>query len=343
MPEQGGFPSWVAGLSGRFGPSRTDLPAPPFDSKGCRHDQNTYFGRLLHFQELTHPASLLTSGAQLEAAQALLARHARGEAKGASDAELWEAKRVKDAVLHPVTGEEMLLPGRMSAFVPMNTIFTAAMLLARSPAAIMASQWGNQTANSMTNYVNRGGAEIDTGLLAKAYAAAVVTGCGIGVGMRRLVERGPSFLARLGLAVPYTAVVAAGAANVALTRMPEMLDGVPISAPDGTPLGLSKAAAVASVKQTILSRVTLLPAPVMLGPPLVLAALQRAVPRLPKPLAVVAETTLVSLTIFLALPPAIAMFPQEMRIPADALEPEFRDRLDGQGRRIESVTCNKGL
>ena len=38
-------------------------------------------------------------------AQALLERHARGEAAGVADGELWEAKRLKDAVIHPVTGE----------------------------------------------------------------------------------------------------------------------------------------------------------------------------------------------------------------------------------------------
>ena len=38
---------------------------------------------------------------------------------------------------------------------------------------------------------------------------------------------------RLGIAVPYVAVVAAGGANVAFTRLPEMQSGVPIAAPDG--------------------------------------------------------------------------------------------------------------
>ena len=55
----------------------------------------------------------------------------------------------------------MFLPGRMSAFVPLNTVATAAMIAARSPVGIVASQWANQTANSVSNYVNRSGASID--------------------------------------------------------------------------------------------------------------------------------------------------------------------------------------
>ena len=91
-------------------------PVPPFDPKGCRYDQSTYSGRLRRFRELTNPLSLLIGDAELARAQTVLASHAaEGKACGATDAELWEAKRVRDAVLHPVTGEKMFILGRMSA------------------------------------------------------------------------------------------------------------------------------------------------------------------------------------------------------------------------------------
>ena len=93
---------------------------PPFDPSGTRYDQKTYAGRLAHFREMVSPSTLFVSDAELAAKSELLERHARGAAPEASDAELWDAKRIKDAVIHPVTGEKMFLPGRMSAFVPQH-------------------------------------------------------------------------------------------------------------------------------------------------------------------------------------------------------------------------------
>ena len=211
----------------------SDMAVPTFDPNGSRYAGSTYAGRLQHFREMTDPRSLFTSKAELDGALDLLARHKRGEA-GLGDHELWEAKRIKDAIIHPATGTEMFLPGRMSAFVPANTFSTALMVLARSPAMVVLGQWSNQTVNSVCNYVNRAGAEIDTTLLAKAYFSACAVGCGIGLGMNRLVGLSP-VLGRLGPLVPYAAVVSAGAANLAVTRMPEMEQGVSISGPSADP------------------------------------------------------------------------------------------------------------
>ena len=102
----------------------------------------------------------------------------------------------------------------------------------------------NQTNNTLCNYVNRSGAAIDTSQIVQAYGLAVGVACGIGLSLSKLVERGPPFLKRLGPLVPFTAVVAAGAANLTLTRYPEVQKGVPVSTVDGTPLGQSPKAAI---------------------------------------------------------------------------------------------------
>ena len=86
----------------------------------------------------------------------------------------------------------------------------------------------NQSVNVMCNYVNRSGASVDTAQIAQAYGLAVGVSCGIAVGARKVVESGPPWVKRLGIAVPYMAVVAAGASNVGFTRLPEMQHGVPI-------------------------------------------------------------------------------------------------------------------
>ena len=59
--------------------------------------------------------------------------------------------------------------------------------------------------------------------------------------------------------------------------------------------------------------------------------------------AVAAETGLVATSIYAALPAAIALFPQELRIPAERLEPEFRDVVGRDGTPVTHVVCNKGL
>ena len=316
---------------------------PPFDPKGSRYDQTTYAGRLRRFRDMTDPRMLLVSDERLAQAQALLDDHANGRAPvGTTDAGLWEAKHIKDAIIHPVTGEKMFILGRMSAFVPVNTPVTVGMILANTPAQTVFWQWINQSCNVMCNYVNRSGATVDKTQVAQAYALAVGVSCSIALGARRLVQTGPPWVKRLGIAVPYAAVVSAGASNLAFTRLPEMQAGVPIAAADGTPLGTSKAAARSAVLNTVISRIVLQPIVPMLLPPLMSSALSSAIYL--GPIAnVAAQTCFVAGCSAFALPVAIAVFPQEMRIATSALEPEFQNAKDAQGQPLEYVVCNKGL
>ena len=108
-----------------------DDSIPPFDPKGCRYDQTTYTGRLRRFKELTNPLLLLVGDDELSKARSLLAAYNKGD-RSASGADLWNAKRIEDAIIHPITGEKMFLPGRMSAFVPVNTPVTVGMLLPKT-------------------------------------------------------------------------------------------------------------------------------------------------------------------------------------------------------------------
>ena len=59
--------------------------------------------------------------------------------------------------------------------------------------------------------------------------------------------------------------------------------------------------------------------------------------------AIASETVFVAGVSALALPLAIAVFPQEMRIATSVLEPEFQHAKDADGKPIEYVLCNKGL
>ena len=93
---------------------------------------------------------------------------------------------------------------------------------------------------------------------------------------------------------------------------------------------------------TISSRILLQPIAPLLLPPLMITALQSVVP-LGTIANVVAQTAFVAGVSGVALPFAIAVFPQEIQIPTSALEPEFQDAKDGAGQPIDYVLCNKGL
>ena len=190
------------------------------------------------------------------------------------------------------------------------------------------------SAIAIAKYVKANYGEVSAAHLKKAYAAGVQKG--------KLVQSGPPWVKRLGIAVPYAAVVSAGASNVVLSRLPEIQSGVPIAAPDGTQLGVSKAAAQSAVINTVLSRNLLLPIAPMLLPPIAMMAVRSVLP-LGAIAAAAAETCFVAGSIYGALPVAIAVFPQEMKIDVNVLEPEFRQAKDKSGKAIEYVLCNKGL
>ena len=46
-----------------------------------------------------------------------------------TDEKLWEARRIKESMLHPQTGQVLPLAFRLAAFVPVNVPICAGMLL----------------------------------------------------------------------------------------------------------------------------------------------------------------------------------------------------------------------
>lgn len=70
---------------------------------------------------------LLVSKKELDHSKEILGKYQKGEIADISP-ELWRAKKVMDSTIHPDTGEAVLLPFRMSAFVLTNLVVTAGML-----------------------------------------------------------------------------------------------------------------------------------------------------------------------------------------------------------------------
>ena len=263
----------------------------------------------------------------------------------------------------------------MSSFVVSNLIVTAGMLQPglRTP-GIVAWQITNQSLNVAINSANANkSSPMTTATLAKSYGIAVSASCSVALGLNGLVPRlkvsegTRNVLKRL---VPFAAVASAGALNTYLMRRGEIQAGIDVrpvlsdeekkqlqaegkSERDVPSLGKSKKAAQIAVMETAASRV-INSSPVMIIPALLLYRIQekhawyknlmerkwvKARPRIAKTIPIGVNLGLIAITSFLALPVALAVFPQQQEIDANSLEPEFQSK-GGKGGK---VWFNRGL
>lgn len=196
--------------------------------------------------------------------------------------------------------------------------------------------------------------------MAQSYFVAVGASCSVAVGLNSIVPRlkrlSPSARVTLGRLVPFAAVASAGVLNVFLMRGEEMRTGIDVypvlseqdkqelaaqgkAESDVPSLGKSRKAATRAVAETAVSRV-LNCTPIMMVPPLILVRLQRTEwlkrkPRLTLPI----NLGLILGMSYLALPLALAAFPQREKVAAEKLEGEFH----GRGGEGGLVVFNRGI
>ncbi|KXJ94803.1 Tricarboxylate/iron carrier [Microdochium bolleyi] len=336
-------------------PGKRELPE-------SRYDLGTYWGRVQHTLEITDPSTLFAGSAGLNHSKQLIAKYKQGELKEMTP-ELWKAKKIVDSTIHPDTGEPVVLPFRMSCFVLSNLIVTAGMLTpGLTTRGTIAWQVANQSLNVAINYSNANkSSPLSYSKIAQSYFLAVGASCSVAVGLNSLVPRlksvSPSTKILLSRLVPFAAVASAGFLNVFLMRGEEMRTGIDVypvlseaskqslaaegrSEAEGAPsLGKSRKAATLAVSETALSRV-LNSTPIMVVPPLILVQLQKREwlkrnPRLTTPV----NLGLILGMSYIALPLALAAFPQRQRISAESLEPEF----SGRGGEGGMVVFNRGI
>ncbi|XP_031566992.1 sideroflexin-5-like [Actinia tenebrosa] len=318
---------------------------PQFSLTKQRFDQKTYSGRLLRCFEVTDPRSLFTKESKLQHSIQLLNDFQKGlHNKNVTDKELWEAKRIKEAIIHPDTNKKILMPFRMSGYVPFGTITVVGMLLpAPSLKTVIFWQWINQSHNALVNYSNRNASKptpISKFLL--SYTGAITSAVTIAVGLSNLIKKtnfsNPMIKSLAQRLVAYPATATANICNIVLMRNQELFTGIDVKDKDGNIIGTSKIAARNAIFETALTRI-FLPAPVLIIPALVMAPLERTHFLKIRPKLHLPVQAAVCVVVFgIALPFAIAMFPQESQILTTDLEPEI------QSNTLETMLYyNKGL
>ncbi|XP_053700672.1 sideroflexin-5a [Synchiropus splendidus] len=319
---------------------------PSFQFGKPRFSQDTFAGRFRHFLDVIDPTTLFVTQKQLQESVELLDGFKQGTLPpDVPDSQLWKAQKIKQAIIHPDTGEQILMPFRMSGFIPFGTPVVVGLLLPNQTLlSTIFWQWLNQSHNACVNYCNRNASKpTSASKFLQGYLGAVTSAVSIAVGLNVLIQKANRFSPASRLLIqrfiPFPAVASANVCNVVLMRHSELSEGIAVLDDGGNVVGTSKVAARHALLETALTRVVL-PMPILLLPPVVMAFLEKRLralqrhPRLLLPL-----HSLVCLAAFgLALPLAISLFPQMSQISVDQLEPEIATATD-----LKTVTYNKGL
>lgn len=338
----------VASVAGVAALVEANAPIPTYHpSKGQRFDESHFAGRFSRMILACDPMLLFYNKEQVLEAREMLRKYKSGEY---TDRQLWEARRVVDAAVHPDTGEFIPRPFRMSGYVPFNGPINVAMVASQSTLPLLFWSFVNQTQNAMVNFFNRNASSpMSNETLATSYGVAVGSALSIAFGLSTLVnKRYPKHQAKALMKwIAFPSAVVASSLNCYIVRSPEIETGVPLLDEDGQEVSQngerSQVAARAGVHSTTLSR-ALLQAPVYFLPPFLLGlgpfkTLLQKNPRMSVPL-----TTFLLLNCFgVGLPATVALFPQISSIPASSVENQFRSLRDKDGKPYEVFYYNKGL
>lgn len=319
--------------------------SPPFQLGRPRYDQSSFLGRLKHFIDIIDPSTLFVSEGRLHECVNLLDDFKKGNVSpGVTDSQLWEAQKVKQAIIHPDTGEKIFMPFRMSGYVPFGTPIVVGLLLPNQTLATTVFwQWLNQSHNACVNYANRNATKpTPTSKFLQGYVGAVTSAVSIAVGLNILIQKSSKFSPATRLIIqrfiPFPAVASANICNVALMRHNELSEGIDVLDNNGNVVGSSRIAAKHALMETAFTRVVL-PLPIFVLPPMIMAYLEKLPLLQARRGMMLPIHSFVCLAIFgLSLPLAISLFPQMSQIEVSHLEPEIAMATD-----CKVVTYNKGL
>uniref|UniRef100_A0A671KP67 Sideroflexin-5-like n=1 Tax=Sinocyclocheilus anshuiensis TaxID=1608454 RepID=A0A671KP67_9TELE len=276
---------------------------------------STFLGRLRHFIDIIDPSTLFVTESRLKECIKLLDDFKQGNLPpGITDHQLWEAQKVKQAIIHPDTGEKIFMPFRMSGKSIERVV--GLLLPNQTLASTVFWQWLNQSHNACVNYANRNATKLQ--MVIHKFNPAT----------RLFIQR----------FIPFPAVASANICNVALMRHSELSEGIDVLDSNGNVVGSSRIAAKHALIETALTRVAL-PLPIFVLPPIIMAFLEKLPLMQAHRRMMLPVHSLVCLAVFgLSLPLAISLFPQMSEIEASHLEPEIAMATD-----CKVLTYNKGL
>lgn len=320
----------------------------PVPLPNSRYDLSTYWGRVQHCAEISDPTMLLNTSKDISNAKQMIWDYRNGVIPSMTP-ELWRAKKILDSAIHPDTGETVLLPFRMSSCVLSNLVVTAGMLTPNlGTFGTLFWQIANQSLNVAINTANANKSHpLTTKQIAINYSLAVTASCSVALGLNAIVPKlkslKPNTRMILGRLVPFAAVVSAGIVNVFLMRSEEIRKGITVFDKEGNPQGTSQTAAVYAVGETAASRV-INATPIMVIPPLILARLEKNFLKgKPQSVNIGVNVGLIFATSLVALPFALAVFPQRRTLPVSSLESKFHDLKDEKGNTIKQLEFNRGI
>ncbi|XP_056295373.1 sideroflexin-5b isoform X3 [Pseudoliparis swirei] len=318
---------------------------PAFQLGRPRYEQGSFLGRMRHVLDIIDPRTLFVSEKRLEECVKLLEDYKHGDLPpGVSDLQLWEAQKIKQAIIHPDTGEKIFMPFRMSGYVPFGTPIVIGLLLPNQTlVSTIIWQWLNQSHNACVNFANRNATKpTPTSKFLQGYAGAVGSAVSIAVGLNVLIQKAnklsPATRMIIQRLVPFPAVASANICNVGLMRHNELSEGIDVLDNKGNVVGSSKIAARHAITETAFTRVVL-PMPIFVLPPIIMSYLERLRFLQSNRRLLLPVHGLVCLVTFgLSLPVAISLFPQMSQIEVSCLEPEIAMATD-----CKVLTYNKGL
>lgn len=329
------------------------------------YERNSFWGRMIYFHALIDPRHMFRSNENIQKSERYVEMANNGEwdrlrKDGVTEKQLQKANVIVKSCVHPTSKEIIFPAGRLSGFVPLNIPLSAAMTLTKPYLPyIIGSQTCNQLYNAMFNYCNgaSGGTKKSSSTkttsffkenedLIKGCGAAVLVSVGLSVGLNQWVKKArfsPSIKFLFQTGTPYVAVASAGMANVACMRFTELKTGIPVYSEHGDLMGHSRIAAKQAIFQTAISR-AVLPIPIVGLPGPIVSILFR-LPFFASSATMKALTQLsvVTMMVWIGLPAAVAVFPQDAKIGIEDMEDDIRRFRDPIGRSVNYAVFNKGV